>query len=251
MPLTLGLIGSGAIGTSLARLAVAAGLDVVLSNSRGPETLGDLVDSLGSHARAATPAEAARAGDLVVVSVPLTALGLLPVDALNGKIVLDTGNYYPQRDGRLAGLDADEITSSGLLQRHLPGSTVVKAFNSIGSGQLFALARPAGAPDRSALPIAGDSTKAKEETGRLLDVLGYDAVDIGTLADSWRSEPNTPVYVEPYRGEAPAGLGPEEWWQWSLRDPGTAVAAAQVRELVASAERGPSRAGVIPAGLAL
>ncbi|MFL4910436.1 NADPH-dependent F420 reductase [Streptomyces sp. MMS24-I2-30] len=251
MPPALGLIGSGAIGTSLARLAVAAGLDVILSNSRGPETLAELVDTLGSHARAATPAEAAQAGDLVVVSVPLTAFGRLPADALNGKIVLDTGNYYPQRDGPMAELDADEITSSGLLQRHLPGSTVVKAFNSIGSGRLFPLARPAGSPDRSALPIAGDSTKAKEEAGQLLDVLGYDAVDIGTLADSWRSEPNTPVYVEPYRGEAPAGLGPKEWWAWSLEDPGRAVSAAQVRELVASAVRGPSRAGVVPAGLAL
>lgn len=251
MPLTLGLIGSGAIGTSLARLAVAAGLDVVLGNSRGPETLTELVDTLGSHARAATSAEAARAGDLVVVSVPLAAFDRLPADALNGKIVLDTGNYYPQRDGHMAELDADEITSSGLLQRHLPGSTVVKAFNSIGSGQLFALARPAGAPDRSALPIAGDSTKSKEEAGHLLDVLGYDAVDIGPLADSWRSEPNTPVYVEPYRGEAPAGLGPKEWWQWPLEDPGSPVTAAQVRELVAGAVRGPSRAGVIPAGLTL
>ncbi|WP_311737258.1 NAD(P)-binding domain-containing protein [Streptomyces sp. Ag109_O5-1] len=140
VPLTLGLIGSGAIGTSLARPAVAAGLDVVLSNSRGPETLSELVDTLGSHARAATPAAAARAGDLVVVSVPPTAPGLLPVDALNDKIVLDTGNCHPQRDGRPAELDADEITSSGLLQRHLPRSTVVKAFNSTGSEHRF---RPA------------------------------------------------------------------------------------------------------------
>ncbi|MFE5215046.1 MULTISPECIES: NADPH-dependent F420 reductase [unclassified Streptomyces] len=248
MPLTLGLTGSGAIRTALARLAVAAGLDVVLGNSRGPETLSELVDTLGSHARAATPAEAAQAGDLVVVTVPMTALDRLPADALTGKIVLDTGNYHPRRDGQMAELDIDEITSSGLLQRHLPGSSVVKAFNSIGSGQLFALARPAGSPDRSALPIAGDSAEAKQETGHLLDLLGYDAVDIGMLADSWRSEPNNPVYVEPYRGVAPEGLEPKEWWVWSLEDPGTPVGAAQVRELVASAERGPSRAGLLPAG---
>lgn len=208
MPLTLGLTGSGAIRTALARLAVAAGLDVVLGNSRGPETLSELVDTLGSHARAATPAEAAQAGDLVVVTVPLTALDRLPADALNGKIVLDTGNYHPQRDGQMAELDDDEITSSGLLQR-------------------------------------------QQETGHLLDLLGYDAVDIGMLADSWRSEPNNPVHVEPYRGVAPEGLEPKEWWVWSLEDPGTPVGAAQVRELVASAERGPSRAGLLPAGLTL
>ncbi|MER6454657.1 NAD(P)-binding domain-containing protein [Streptomyces sp900105245] len=216
MPLTLGLIGSGAIRTALARLAVAAGLDVVLGNSRGPETLSELVDTLGSHARAATPAEAAQAGDLVVVTVPLTALDRLPADALNGKIVLDTGNYHPRRDGQTAELDNDEITSSGLLQR-------------------------------------------QQETGHLLDLLGYDAVDIGMLADSWRSEPKYPVYVEPYRGVAPEGLEPKEWWVWSLEDPGTPVGAAQVRELVASAERGlvasaergPSRAGLLPAGLTL
>ncbi|MFD8279087.1 NADPH-dependent F420 reductase [Streptomyces solisilvae] len=249
MTRTLGLIGSGSIGTSLARLAVAAGLDVVLSNSRGPETLRELVDTLGDHARAATPAEAAHAGDLVVATIPLKAYEQIPADALNGKTVLDTMNYYPDRDGRMAELDADDITSSGLLQRHLTGSSVVKAFNNIGFHQLFTLARPAGAPDRSALPIAGDDTRAKEEATRLLDTLGYDAVDIGTLAESWRSEPNTPVYVEPYRGEAPAGLGPKDWFRWTSEDPGSTVPAARVRELAASAVRGPSRAGVLPAGL--
>ncbi|MER6473064.1 hypothetical protein [Streptomyces collinus] len=108
-----------------------------------------------------------------------------------------------------------------------------------------------GSDRRSALPLAGDSAEAKEEAGHLLDLLGYDAVDIGTLADSWRSEPHTPVYVVPYRGVAPEGLEPKEWWLWSLKDPGSPVGAAQVRELVASAERGPSRAGLLPAGLTL
>ncbi|MET7905447.1 NAD(P)-binding domain-containing protein [Streptomyces sp. NPDC005355] len=236
------------IGTSLARLAVAAGLDVVLSNSRGPETLTELVDTLGSRARAATPEEAAQAGDLVVATIPLKAYDRLPVDALRDKMVLDTMNYYPQRDDRLADLDDGHVTSSAMVQRHLAGSSVVKAFNSIGAHQLFTLARPTGAADRSALPIAGDDARAKEAADDLLDVLGYDAVDLGTLADSWRSEPGTPVYVRPYLGQAPAGIGPEDWFAWTLQTPGVTVPAARVRELAASAVRGPV-GGTLPTGV--
>ncbi|MET8983607.1 NAD(P)-binding domain-containing protein [Streptomyces sp. NPDC004539] len=247
MPRTLGLIGSGNIGTALARLAVAAGVDVVLSNSRGPETLAGLVAELGDRARAATPAEAARAGDLVVATVPLHAYDKLPVDALAGKTVLDTLNYYPQRDGRIAELDTNDLTSSALLQRLLPASRVVKVFNNIGAHQLFTLARPAGAPDRSALPVAGDGPDAKKATAGLLDVLGWDTVDTGTLTDSWRSEPETPVYVKPYAGESPAGLSPADWFRWALETPGVTVPAARVRELVDAAVRGPA-GGVVPAG---
>ncbi|MFD7431063.1 NADPH-dependent F420 reductase [Streptomyces sp. NPDC059818] len=247
MPRTLGLIGSGLIGTSLARLAVAAGMNVVLSNSRGPDTLADLVTSLGEGARAATPDEAARAGDLVVVTIPLKAYDRLPVAALRGKTVLDTMNYYPQRDGRLAELDSGELTSSSLVQRHLAGSRLVKAFNSIGSNQLFTLARPTGAPDRSALPVAGDDETAKQEAAQLLDTLGYDTVDTGTLAESWRSEPGTPVYTKPYLGGPPAGLTPADYFPWFLSTPGVPVPAARVRELVAEAERGRA-GGVLPQG---
>ncbi|WP_131736209.1 NADPH-dependent F420 reductase [Actinomadura roseirufa] len=189
---TLGLIGSGMIGSSVARLAVAAGLDVVLSNSRGPETLADLVADLGDRARAATPAETAQAADLVVAAIPLTAFDQLPAEALAGKTVLDTANYYPERDGHLAVLDTGELTSSALLQRHLPDSQVIKAFNNITPHQLLSLARPPAAPDRSALPIAGDDANAKAEATQLLDTLGYDAVDTGTLATSWRSELRCP-----------------------------------------------------------
>ncbi|WP_416968079.1 NADPH-dependent F420 reductase [Streptomyces sp. 4F14] len=247
MPRTLGLIGSGNIGTAVARLAITAGWDVVLSNSRGPETLTDLVTDLGDKARAATPADAARAGDLVVATVPLYAYDKLPVDALAGKTVLDTLNYYPARDGRIAELDANDLTSSALLQRSLPGSRVVKVFNNIGAHQLFTLARPAGAPDRSALPIAGDDPAAKKEAADLLDALGWDAVDTGTLAESWRSEPETPVYVKPYAGESPAGLSPLEWFGWMQGTPGVTVPAARVRELTESAVRGPA-GGVVPEG---
>ncbi|MEV0387558.1 NAD(P)-binding domain-containing protein [Nonomuraea sp. NPDC050643] len=246
MTKTLGLIGTGMIGSALARLAVAAGLDVVLSNSRGPDTLAGLVTELGAQARAATPAEAAEAGDLVVATVPLRAYDRLPAAALAGRTVIDTMNYYPERDGRIAELDAGELTSSALVQRHLAGSRVVKAFNNIDFHRLFTHARPAGAPDRSALPVAGDDPAAKADVAALLDALGYDTVDTGTLAESWRSEPGTPVYVQPYfPARPPEGLGGEEAYRWFLETPGVAVPAGRVRALIDDAVRG-SAGGRLP-----
>ncbi|WTW99526.1 NAD(P)-binding domain-containing protein [Streptomycetaceae bacterium NBC_01309] len=245
MPKTLGLIGAGMIGSTVARLAVAAGLDVVLGNSRGPETLADLVAELGCRARAATPAEAAKAADLVVTAVPSEAYARLPADALAGKTVLDTANYYPERDGGLPELDAGALTSSALVQRLLPHAHVVKAFNNITPHQLLSLARPMGAPDRSALPVASDDAAAKAQAVRLLDVLGYDAVDIGPLAESWRSEPDTPVYVRPYLGEIP-DLGRDEFFRWTLRTPGIPVPASRVGRLAESAVRASAGAARIP-----
>lgn len=241
MTRTLGLIGSGMIGGTLARLAVTAGLDVVLSNSRGPQTLTDLVTELGTRARAATAAEAAEASDIVVATIPLHAIDRLPAAALAGKTVIDTMNYYPERDGRIAELDSNELTSSELVQRQLTDSRVVKAFNSIGFHNLLTLARPSGAPDRSALPIAGNDTASKAETASLMDSLGYDAVDIGALADSWRSEPDTPIYCTPYQAEpAPAEASPEEWFRWVRQEPGAPVPADRVKELIGAAVRGPA-----------
>lgn len=240
MPKTLGLIGSGLIGGTLARLAVDAGWNVVLSNSRGPQTLGDLVAGLGERARAATPEEAAQAGDLVVATIPLHAHDQLPKAALAGKTVIDTMNYYPARDGNIAELDSNESTSSELVQRHLAESRVVKAFNSISAKHLLSLARPAGSPDRSALPIAGDDTTAKAEAANLLDALGYETVDLGSLSESWRSEPNTPLYCLPYAGELPSGLGPQELMQWFSESPGAPLPAEQVKALAAAAVRGPA-----------
>ncbi|MFD7604859.1 NADPH-dependent F420 reductase [Streptomyces mirabilis] len=244
MTQTIGFIGSGMIGGSLARLAVAAGLNVVMSNSRGPETLADLIAELGDHARAATPQEAAKAGDVVVATVPLGVYDRLPADALAGKIVIDTMNYYPDRDGRIAELDSVDITSSELLQRHLAGSRVVKALHNMDWIRLYSRARPAGAPDRSALPVAGDDPVAKTEVTRLMDVLGYDAVDIGALADSWRCEPGTPVYVQPYQGQRPASITRQDWhqpeWQrWFRETEGEPVPADRVKELIDQAVRGP------------
>lgn len=192
---TIGLIGSGHIGSQLARLAVAHGYSVVLSNSRGPETLSDLVAELGPQARAATPAEAAAAGDLVVVTVPLAAEATLPVAELAGKIVIDTDNYYPQRDGNIPELDDESTTVAERLQAVLPTSKVVKAFNHIGAASLTTEGQAAGTPGRRALVVAGDDAEARDRVAALIDQFGFDAVDIGTLAEGWRIQRDTPGYV--------------------------------------------------------
>ncbi|WP_297618994.1 NADPH-dependent F420 reductase [Nocardia sp.] len=223
---TVGLIGSGNIGGTLARLAVAAGIDVVLSNSRGPETLADLVQELGERARAGTPEEAAAAGDIVVVTVPLKAYRDVPADPLVGKVVIDTNNYYPERDGEFPDLEAGTATSSELLQRHLPRSRVVKAFNNIYFKHLAVLSRPAGASDRTALPIAGDDTDAKAAATQFINALGYDAVDIGSASDSWRTHPDTPAYGAPYAAAAP-------FWE----NDAAPADAETVRKAVDAAER--------------
>src|SRR3954469_12586030 len=205
---TLGLIGSGRIGSTVARLAVDAGHDVVLSNSRGPGTLTDLVDQLGPHARAATSNEAAAAGDVVVVTIPLNAYRTVRVEPLRGKVVIDTLNYYPQRDGHIAELDDGSTTSSELLQAHLPGSRVVKALNNIQFGHLGSLQRPAGHPERSVLAIAGDDDAAKRTVAEFLDSIGYDAHDVGPLAEGWRYQRDTAAYVQPYFGPGGDRTGP-------------------------------------------
>ncbi len=220
---TIGLIGSGNIGGTVARLAVAAGHEVVLSNSRGPETLKELADELGPLARAATPAEAAAAGDLVVVTIPLRAYTAVPVDATAGKIVLDTDNYYPERDGQIAELDDESTTTSELLQRHLPSSKVVKVFNNIYFKHLLTLARPAGAADRSALAIAGDDADAKAAVTKFLDEIGYDTVDAGPLAEGRRFQKDTPAYAGLYM---PPGGG--------FSETGTPADAAKVRTALAA-----------------
>lgn len=219
---TIGLIGSGNIGGTVARLAVAAGYDVVLSNSRGPETLGELVAELGPRARAATAADAAAAGDIVVVTIPLKSYRDVPVEPLAGKVVIDTNNYYPQRDGHIAELDDESTTTSELLQAHLPTSHVVKVFNNIWFGALAALARPAGAADRTALAIAGDDADAKAQVTAFLDTIGYDAVDAGPLSEGWRYQRDTAAYVSLYLG--PGGV--EDMRSATAEQVRTALAAA-------------------------
>jgi 8-hydroxy-5-deazaflavin:NADPH oxidoreductase len=191
---TLGLIGAGHIGSQVARLAVANGYDVVLSNSRGPETLAGLVAELGPRARAATTLEAAKSGDIVVVTIPLKAIHAVPVEPLTGKIVVDTNNYYPSRDGHIRELDEEKTTTSGLLQAHLPKSKVVKAFNHIYAAELTTHGQPAGTPNRRALVIAGDDADAKLVVTKMLDQFGFDTVDAGPLSESWRIQRDTPGY---------------------------------------------------------
>jgi predicted dinucleotide-binding enzyme len=195
---TIGFIGSGNIGGTVAGLATNAGHRVVLSNSRGPETLSDLVDQLGSTARAGTPTEAGEAGEVVVVSIPLKAYRDVPVEPLRGKAVIDTSNYYPERDGHIAELDDESTTTSELLQNHLPQSRIVKVFNNIFVDHLGALARPSGHPERSVLPIAGDDGASKQLVTEFLDSIGYDAYDVGALAEGWRYQRDTAAYVKPY-----------------------------------------------------
>ena len=191
---TIGFIGSGHIGSQVARVAVANGYSVVMSNSRGPETLADLVKELGPKARAATPEEAAKAGDIVVVTVPLKNYRQVPVEPLAGKIVIDTNNYYPQRDGHFPELDSESTTTSELLQAHLPKSKVVKAFNHIYASQITTDGRPAGTPNRRGLVIAGNDAGAKATVTKLLDQFGFETVDAGPLSESWRIQRDTPGY---------------------------------------------------------
>lgn len=206
---TIGLIGSGHIGSTVARLAVAAGHDVVLSNSRGPETLADLVEELGPRARAATPAQAAEAGELVVVTIPLKSYREVPAEPLKGKVVIDTNNYYPQRDGHIAELDDESTTTAELLQAHLPESKVVKAFNNINFLMLSELARPSGDPERSVLAIAGDDADAKATVARFLDEIGYDAHDVGPLSEGWRFQRDEPAYADLYSADPPGTWPPK------------------------------------------
>jgi predicted dinucleotide-binding enzyme len=191
---TIGIIGAGNIGSQLARLAVRNGHQVVIANSRGPETLTDLVSELGDGARAATRDEAAAAGEIVVVTVPLAAIETIPVEPLAGKVVIDTNNYYWERDGHIAALDDQSTTTAELLQDHLTGARVVKAFNHIGAADLTGHATPAGTPDRRALVIAGDDDDAKQTVADLIDAFGFDVVDAGPLAEGWRIQRDTPGY---------------------------------------------------------
>jgi 8-hydroxy-5-deazaflavin:NADPH oxidoreductase len=197
---TLGLIGAGHIGTALAQAALDAGYDVVLSNSRGPETIGGLVAALEERptragtVRAATAADAAAAADLAVVTIPLAAYRSVPVGPLAGKVVIDTNNYYPQRDGQIAELDDERTTVSELLQAHLPGSRVVKAFNHIGAADIVGQRAPAGTPGRRALVVAGDDELARATVAAFIDAIGFDVVDLGRLAEGWRVQRDTPGY---------------------------------------------------------
>lgn len=192
---TIGIIGAGHIGSALAEAFAGLGYDVVIANSRGPETLAELVARLGPRVTASTATGAAEAADVAVVTVPLKALKDIPAAPLAGKIVLDTNNYYFERDGHIDALDRGETTTSQLLQEHLPDSTVVKAFNQIRAGEILTTGSPAGTPDRRALGTASDDDEAVAFVTELYDRLGFDTVSAGPLSESWRLERDRPAYV--------------------------------------------------------
>jgi hypothetical protein len=190
-----GIIGAGQIGGTLARRLTTLGHEVSIANSRGPESLAALAKETG--ARPVTVQEAARAGELVIVTIPMKNIPRLPAGLFDGVpdtvVVVDTGNYYPQqRDGRIDAIE-DGITESRWVSEQL-GRPVVKAFNNIYARHLLERGKPKGAARRIALPVAGDDRRAKEIVIRLLDQLGFDGVDAGSLDESWRQQPGTPVY---------------------------------------------------------
>jgi len=191
----IGIIGAGNIGGTLARRLAKLGHQVTIANSRGPESLGAFAKE--TAARPATVEEAARSGDVVIVSIPLKNIARLPKDLFKGVadsvVVVDTGNYYPrQRDGRIDPIERGATESRWVADRF--GRPVVKAFNNIYAQHLLERGKPKGTAGRIALPIAGDDPRAKETVTRLLDELGFDAVDGGGLDESWRQQPGTPVY---------------------------------------------------------
>ncbi len=191
----IGIIGAGRIGSTLARHFAGIGNEVAIANSRGPQTLQDLVAGIDGQIHAATAREAAEFGDLVVVSIPFGRYRELPVEELRGKVVIDTCNYYPSRDGHFADLDDDATTSSEKLQQ-FTGADVVKAFNAIYSENLRDRARPPGHPDRLAIPLSGDDDGAKGVVAQLVRDIGFDPVDAGTLAPGGRKhQPGSDVYT--------------------------------------------------------
>ncbi|MEU7554349.1 NAD(P)-binding domain-containing protein [Streptomyces sp. NPDC044571] len=192
----IGIIGAGNIGGNLTRRLTALGHEVRVANSRGPETLADLAAETG--ATPVTAAEAARGAEVVVVTVPLKNVPDLPPGLFDGAakdfVVIETGNYYPKRrDGRIAGIEDEGLTESRWTEQQL-GHPVVKAFNGTYAQDLIDRPRPAGDPDRIAVPVAGDDESAKDTVRALIDELGFDSVDAGGLDDSWRQQPGTPVY---------------------------------------------------------
>ena len=192
---TLGIIGSGHVGQSIAKAAIANGYDVILSNTQGPESLADVVTKLGAHASAATPEEAAASCDFAVVAIPITTIDQVPAEPLAGKVVLCTINYFPDRLGHIPEIDDGTTTAPGLLQAHLPKSEVVRAFSMIDAADMSDDGHPEGDPKRRALALSGDDPDAKKLVANLYNEFGFDALDIGGLDESWRVDAGQKAFV--------------------------------------------------------
>lgn len=190
----IGIIGAGNIGGNLARRFAQLGHEVFIANSRGPETLRDFARETG--VKPVTPTEAARQGEVVIVTIPEKNIPALPddlfADTPQNAVIVDTGNYYPRRDGQISEIESG-VTESRWVSSQI-GRPVVKAFNNIYAQHLLERGKPRGTPGRIALPVAGDDKRAKEVVMKLLDELGFDGVDAGGLDDSWRQQPGSPVY---------------------------------------------------------
>lgn len=201
----IGIIGAGFVGRAVAKQAIKAGHQVMLSNSRGPQTLFSLKPMIGCETGTAT--EAAIFGEIVIIAVPLTAIGQLPVAELAGKAVIDAVNYYPERDGQVAELDQQTTTTSEYLAGFLPQSKITKAFNAIQMTDLETDGLSAGDPERRALPFAGDDKATKQIIISLYDAFGFDAVDAGALSEGWRFQRAMPSYcVRMTKAELEGGL---------------------------------------------
>ncbi|WP_405148541.1 NAD(P)-binding domain-containing protein [Sphaerisporangium sp. NBC_01403] len=198
----IGIIGAGHIGGNLTRRLTALGHEVAVANSRGPETLTELAEETG-----ATPVhveQATRGVEVVVVAIPVKSVPKLPAGLFDGVpdsvAVIDTGNYYPQRDGLIAPIE-EGVTESRWTEQHL-GHPVIKAFNGTYAQHILDLPRPKGTPGRVALPVAGDDEAAKRVVRDLIDELGFDTVDAGGLDESWRQQPGSPVYGQSVEADA-------------------------------------------------
>jgi 8-hydroxy-5-deazaflavin:NADPH oxidoreductase len=217
----IGIVGAGRIGHALAVRFAAAGHEVMLSNSRGPGTLADVVASIEGSVSAGTVAEAARFAEVVAIAIPPRAIRDLPPVPFAGKIVVDANNYYPEFDGQIPELAPNQTTTSEVLASVLPGATVVKAFNTIYFQRLLDESRPdLPADERLAIPVAGDDLNAKQTVIDLIDQAGFTGVDAGTLADSRRQQPGSPVLLA---------------FAESRRH-GTTLTAPRLRELLAQQE---------------
>jgi 8-hydroxy-5-deazaflavin:NADPH oxidoreductase len=231
--MNIGIIGAGNIGGALARRLRQLGHDVFIANSRGPDSLRALAEETG--AQPVTVDKAARSGDVVIVTIPQRRIPDLPSGLFRGVaddvVVIDTGNYYPrQRDGRLDGIE-DGMTESSWVERQL-GHPVVKAFNNIYADHLLKRGKPKGTQGRIALPIAGDDAYAKTVVSKLIDALGFDAVDAGGLDESWRQQPGSPVYAKDFdaagvrRALAQATQERRSEWRATAHSPGNFVSPA-------------------------
>lgn len=232
-------IGAGPIGRGIAHLSSVAGWRVFISNSRGPESLEALVSDLGPGVSARTAEAAVADADLVVLSVPFGRFPSLAPGLLTGKVVIDTMNYAPGRDGPMAEVDDAGLVTSPLVQSHFDGAQIVKALHNLDYIRLVTAARPRGVVDRVALPVAGDHAAANALVATFLDEIGYDSVDVGSLSESWRCGPGSPVYCKAYVGDPPDEFDDEQAKEWFKTAPAITITADRLRSLVGEATRHP------------